>query len=156
RVAAQIAQYAVEYLTDYITDYRIQKAQKDLEFVKERYEEKKIEFERAQLNLARFRDANRNIVSAAAQTEEQRLQDQYNLAFNVYNGLAQQLEQARIKVQEETPVIKVLEPVSVAVERSKPKRGLVLIISIFLGGFLGVSIVFGEIIWANFKQQIKE
>ncbi|MFP4287907.1 MAG: Wzz/FepE/Etk N-terminal domain-containing protein [Bacteroidales bacterium] len=156
RVAAQIAQYAVEYLTDYITDYRIQKAQKDLEFVKERYEEKKQEFHQAQLALARFRDANRNIVSAAAQTEEQRLQDQYNLAFNVYNGLAQQLEQARIKVQEETPVIKVLEPVSVAVERSKPKRGLVLIIAIFLGGFLGVSIVFGEIIWANFKQQIKE
>lgn len=156
RVAAQIAQYSVEYLTDYITEYRIQKAQKDLEFVKERYEEKKQEFHQAQLTLARFRDANRNIVSAAAQTEEQRLQDQYNLAFNVYNGLAQQLEQSRIKVQEETPVIKVLEPVSVPVQRSKPKRSLVLIVYTFLGGFLGFGFVFGKLIWLNIITQINQ
>lgn len=156
RVAAQIAQYAVEYLTDYITEYRIQKVQKDLEFVKERYEEKKQEFHQAQLALARFRDANRNIVSAAAQTEEQRLQDQYNLAFNVYNGLAQQLEQARIKVQEETPVIKVLEPVSVPVERSKPKRGMVMVVSVFLGVILGMGWVFGKILVGKIRKGLKK
>ena len=147
RVAAQIAQYSVDYLTDYITDYRIQKAQKDLAFVQERHDEKKQEFHQAQINLARFRDANRNIVSAAAQTEEQRLQDQYNLAFNVYNGLAQQLEQSRIKVQEETPVIKVLEPVSVPVERSKPRRGMVMGICIFLGLTMTIGYLFGKYVW---------
>ncbi|TVQ06533.1 MAG: hypothetical protein EA361_19575 [Bacteroidetes bacterium] len=152
RVAAQIAQYSVDYLTDYITDYRIQKAQKDLAFVQERHDEKKQEFHQSQINLARFRDANRNIVSAAAQTEEQRLQDQYNLAFNVYNGLAQQLEQSRIKVQEETPVIKVLEPVSVPVERSKPNRGVVMVVMTFIGGIIGVSLVIGSLIYANLKK----
>ncbi len=156
RVAAQIAQYTVEYLTDYITEYRIQKVQKDLEFVKERYEEKKQEFHQAQINLARFRDANRNIVSAAAQTEEQRLQDQYNLAFNVYNGLAQQLEQARIKVQEETPVIKVLEPVSVPVERSKPRRGMVMVVTVFLGVIVGLGWVFGRIVLGGITKRLQE
>jgi capsule polysaccharide export protein KpsE/RkpR len=106
RVAAQIGQHSVNYLTDYITQYRIGKAQKDLDFIKDRYEDKKNEFHLSQLALANFRDANRNFVSLTAQTEEQRLQDQYNLAFNVFNSLAQQVEQARIKVQEETPVIK--------------------------------------------------
>ena len=153
RVAAQIAQYSVEYLTDYITDYRIHKAQKDLAFVKERHEEKKQEFHQAQVALARFQDANRNIVSAAAQTEVQRLQDQYNLAFNVYNGLAQQLEQSRIKVQEETPVIKVLEPVSVPVQRSKPRRSLLVIVFFVLGSLASIGAILGMHVIKVFKRQ---
>lgn len=155
RVAAQITQYAVDYLKEYITEYRIQKAQKDLVFVEHRYEEKKQDFHNAQLVLARFRDANRNIISAAAQTEEQRLQDQYNLAYNVYNGLAQQLEQARIKVQEETPVIKVLEPVQVPVQRIKPRRTLILVVFTFLGAFLAVGFILGRQIWISISHQLK-
>lgn len=141
-VAAQVAQFAVDYLTSYITDYRTEKAQKNFEFVKERHREMEKEFHQAQLALARFRDANRNIVSAAVQTEEQRLQDHYNLAFNVYNNLAQQLEQARIKVQEQTPVIKILEPVQVPLERSKPKRIRLIMMFTFIGGFAGLVYLF--------------
>ena len=148
-VAAQIGQHSVNYLTNYITEYRIGKAQKDLEFVQKRYEEKQKDFHLSQLALASFRDANRNIVSLTAQTEEQRLQDQYNLAFNIYNSLAQQLEQARIKVQEETPVIKVLEPVQVPIERSKPKRTQMIMLAVFLGGVFGVTAVLGMLIWSN-------
>ena len=154
-VSAQVAHFAVEYLTDYITEYRTEKAQQDLEFVKDRYEEKKNEFHEAQLKLARFRDENRNIVSAVVRTEEERLQNQYNIAFNVYNNMAQQLEQSRIQVQEKTPVIKILEPVQVPMERSKPRRSLIIVISVFLGGFLGVGAVFGKIIWGNIREQLK-
>jgi uncharacterized protein involved in exopolysaccharide biosynthesis len=155
-VAAQVAQFAVDYLTGYITEYRILKAQKDLEFTQDRAAEKEKEFHQAQESLARFRDANRNIISAAVQTEEQRLQDQYNLAFNVYNGLAQQLEQARIKVQEETPVITLLEPVSVPVERSKPKRGMVMVVTAFLGVIVGLGWLFGTVLWGGIARRLKE
>jgi hypothetical protein len=40
---------------------------------------------------------NRNVVTSLAQAESQRLQNEYNLAFEVYKGLATQLEQAKIK-----------------------------------------------------------
>ena len=150
-VTAQIAEFTVNYLVDYITKYRIEKAHKDLAFVKDRYAEKEREFYQAQQALARFRDANRNIVTAAAQTEEQRLQGQYNLAFNVYNSLAQQFEQALIKVQEETPVIKILEPVQVPNERSKPRRSLIMVISVFLGVFWSIGIIVGKTIFRNFR-----
>ena len=153
-VAAQIADFAVKYLTDYITEYRVGKVRKDLEFVKERHAEKEKEFHQAQLALAKFRDANINIISAAARTEEQRLQDQYNLAFNVYNTLAQQLEQARIKVHEETPVIQILEPVQVPVEKSKPRRALILVIAVFIGGVFGVILAFFRLHWAKFISRI--
>jgi uncharacterized protein involved in exopolysaccharide biosynthesis len=141
--AAQVADFALEYLKGYITVYRIEKALKELEFIEKRFIEKEEGFFLAQETLAQFRDANRNIISARVQTEEQRLQDQYNLAFNVYNGLAQQLEQARIKVQEETPVMQVLEPVTIPVKRQWPKRGLILVVSCFLGTFVGIGYITG-------------
>ena len=156
RVAAQIGQHSVNYLTDYITQYRIEKAQKDLGFVKERYEEKKKDFFLSQLALANFRDANRNIVSLTAQTEEQRLQDQYNLAFNVYTSLAQQLEQARIKVQEETPVIKILEPVQVPVKRSAPRRSLILFVSFIMGLVISIGLVFAKLELNNINERFRK
>lgn len=140
-IAAQVTDFAVNYLSNYITEYRIEKAKTDLQFIYERYKEKEKEYLYAQKELAQFRDANRNVQSAAARTEEERLNNKYTLAFNVYNGLAQQLEQAKIKVQEETPVIKILEPVQVPVERSKPRRSLILVVFVFLGGFIGAGFV---------------
>jgi LPS O-antigen subunit length determinant protein (WzzB/FepE family) len=146
-VSAQITDYAVKYLANYIVEYRIEKAHRDLQFVKDRYDEKKEEFLKSQFTLAHFRDANMNMVTASARSEEQRLQDHYNLTFNVYNSLAQQLEQARIKVQETTPVIKILEPVQVPFERIKPKRSLIILISVFLGSFAGIIAFLGKRGW---------
>lgn len=154
-ITAQVANFAVEYLSNYITEYRVEKAKTDLQFIQERYFEKEKEYLYAQKELAQFRDANRNVQSAAARTEEERLNNKYTLAFNVYNGLAQQLEQAKIKVQEETPVIKILEPVQVPVERSKPRRSLILVVFAFLGGFIGVGYMLGKLIWINISQQLK-
>jgi capsular polysaccharide biosynthesis protein len=138
-VTAQIAHFAVNYLTDYITEYRLEKVRRDLKFFEDRYAEKENEFRKAQLALARYRDANINVISSEVRTEEQRLQDHYNLAFNGYNAMAQQLEQARTKVQEETPVIKILEPVIVPVVKSKPGRFLIMVVSILLGGIISIS-----------------
>lgn len=148
-VAAQIADFAVEYLTHYITEYRLEKVSRDLEFITKRHSEKEEEFHSARLALARFRDANINIVSAAARTEEQRLQDQNNLAFNIYNELALELEQARIKVQEETPVIKILEPVMVPVEKSGPSRSIIVFMLTLVGGILSLGYLYARQIWVD-------
>ncbi|MCF8346951.1 MAG: lipopolysaccharide biosynthesis protein [Bacteroidales bacterium] len=141
-LSAQVAQKAQKLLQDYITQFKIEKATAQFHFIEERYNEKKREFETAQRRLASYRDANKNITSATARTEEERLENEYQLAFEVYSELAKQLEQARIQVKEDTPVFSVIEEVSVPVEKSKPKRSLILVIWIFLGGILGIGIVF--------------
>lgn len=149
--SAELAKKSVQLLTDYITDYKISKAQKNLKFVLERFEEAKTNFENYQEQLALFNDRNRNVVTAYAQTEYQRLQTEYNISFEVYKGLATQLEQAKIKVKEETPVFTVLEPVKVPIEKSSPKRTIVLVVSVFFGGFIGLGIIYLRISWRNFK-----
>ena len=143
-VSAQVADQARELLQRYITQYKIKKAVDQLTFIEQRYQEKKSEFEKTQEQLARFRDQNKNVSSALAQTEEDRLQSEYSIAMNVYNELAKQLEQAKIKVKEETPVFTVLEPAIVPQEKSKPKRVLIVTIWTFLGGIIGTGIVFGK------------
>lgn len=143
-LAAQVAEKAQQLLQEYVTNFKIEKASAQLQFIKERYADKKQEFRNAQAALAEFRDRNKNVTSALAQTELERLQNEYQLAYEVYSQLAKQLEQARIKVKEDTPVFSVIKPVTVPIEKSKPNRPLILIIWIFLGGIIGVGWVFGR------------
>ena len=140
--AAELAKLSIDLLTEYVTNYKVSKAKENFNFVQARYDEAKANFEKTQEALALFNDRNRNVVTALAMAESQRLQNEYNLAFEVFKGLATQLEQAKIKVKEETPVFTVLEPVKVPVDKSKPNKMLVLLGSIFLGALLGLGFIF--------------
>ena len=140
--AAELAQLSIDLLTEYVTNYKVSKAKENFNFVQARYDEAKTNFEKTQEALARFNDRNRNVVTALAQSESQRLQNEYNLAFEVFKGLATQLEQAKITVKEETPVFTVLEPVQVPVDKSKPKRILYILASILVGFFASIIWIF--------------
>lgn len=155
-LAADVANKVSQLLSDYIIDYRTDKARVDLIFVEARLAEAKERFEVAQERLALFRDASHGRQTAMAQTEEQRLQSEYDLTFNVYNTLSRQMEEARLKVQEETPVIKIIEPALVPQEKSAPKRKLIMIVCVFLGGFVGLGIVLGALVAGRVKGQFAE
>lgn len=154
--AAEVAMKVQEMLQRYITEFKIAKAADQLKFVEERYNEKKAEYEKAQARLASFRDRNKNVTSAIARTEEERLNGEFNIAYNVYNELAKQLEQARIQVKEDTPVLSVIKPVVVPIEKSKPKRAMILAVWLFLGIVFGIGIVFGRGFIIEIKKRFNE
>lgn len=156
KVAAQVAHKAQELLQKYITEFKIKKAAAQLDFIGERHAEKKKEFEKAQTNLAVFVDRNKNVTSAMARTEQDRLQNEYKLAFEVYSQLAQQLEQAQIQVKEDTPVFSIIKPVTVPIEKSKPNRPMILVIWTFLGGIFAVGWIFGKQFLATVKTKWNE
>lgn len=139
--AAQLAERVQTLLQRYITEFKIEKVQSNLDFVQERFDEAKRDFEQIQQERAVFKDANKNISSARAQTQEEQLDTRYNLALSVYSELAKQLEQAKIQVKETTPILTVIDPVTIPLERSKPKRALILVLFTFLGGFAGIGLV---------------
>ena len=149
-VAAQLVDSVVSSLTRYIVDYRTQKAKTDLAFVEARHKEAEEKYRMAQRNLAGYKDRNKNVILASALTSEQNLQAEYNLAFNVYNTLSQQLEQAKMKVQEKTPVFKVVEPAKVALGKSKPLVLIVMMISLFVGCVVGLVLVAFKLIKNKF------
>lgn len=139
--AAQLAERVQTLLQRYITEFKIEKVQSNLDFVQERFDEAKRDFEQIQQERAVFKDANKNIYSARAQTQEEQLDTRYNLALSVYSELAKQLEQAKIQVKETTPILTVIDPVTIPLERSKPQRALILLLFTFLGGFAGIGLV---------------
>lgn len=139
--AAQLAEKVQTMLQKYITEFKIEKVQSNLDFVQERYTEAQRSFDGIQEQRAAFKDANKNIYSARAQTEEEKWDTRYELAQNVYTELAKQLEQARIQVKETTPILTVIDPVTIPNERAKPKRSLIMIAFTFLGGFCGIGLV---------------
>jgi uncharacterized protein involved in exopolysaccharide biosynthesis len=141
---AQLAEKAQQLLQEYITRFKIEKAKAQLDFVQERYNEKEKEFKYIQEKLARYRDKNKNILTAADRTKIERLESEYQITFAVFIELAKQLENSRIQVKEETPVFSIIKPISVPIERFKPKRKQILFIWVFIGIIIGVALVFGK------------
>ena len=146
--AAQLTSRVQSLLQRYITEFKIEKAKAKLNFIEERYNEAKKQFETKQKELASFRDANRNFASEVAKTTEERLSNEYTVALGVYSELAKQKEQANIQVKEDTPMFTIVEPVTVPIERSKPRRAFLIAGFTFLGFFLAIGLVF-VLIFAN-------
>lgn len=137
--AAQVVEVTRLLLEKYIINFKIEKVKQNLDFISEQFEEAKKDFEKKQLALAEFQDANQNVIQASKKTNEDRLTNEMTLSFNVYSELAKQLEQAKINVKEMQPVLTVIEPASVPLKKSKPNRPLILIGFIFLGFFFSSS-----------------
>lgn len=156
RPSAEMVKRAQILLQEAITDFKIQKAKDQMVFVEERYAEKEEAFTAAQNKLARFRDQNKNVSTAMAQTQMERLQSEFSMASSVYTELAKQLETQKIQVKEDTPVFTIIDPVSVPLDKSKPKRPMILIIWTFLGGIVGVGMVFGKQFMGSLKEKWTE
>lgn len=153
--AAAVTEYTITELTEYLTEYRTEKVLRDLTFVEEQLATAEARFEEAQLTLAEFRDSNQGTLSAKAQTEEQRLNSEYQIAFNLYNGLTQQYEEAKLKVQEETPVFKTLEAVQVPLE-DETSGAMILLVFIMLSGIGSIGWIFVHPLIEQFKTAVEE
>lgn len=139
--AAQMAQATLELLQRYITEFKIEKVQSNLDFVQERYNEAKSNFEDIQSRRAKFRDANMNTTRYSAHAELEKLDAEYSLALNLYKELSTQLEQTKISVKETMPVLTVITPVTVPYKKSKPKRVVILFAYTFFGVLAGAGSV---------------
>ena len=140
-VAAAVAKLSLDYLTNYITAYRTDKARKRVVFLAQQVGEAKQRYQAAEYALSNYRDRNRSVYLNTAKLDEQRLQADYLLEQSVYNDLAKQLEQAKIKVQEDTPTFKTLEPAAVPLQKSGPKRTLIMLGFAIAGVIVTIAVV---------------
>ncbi|WP_285545277.1 GNVR domain-containing protein [Dyadobacter frigoris] len=140
-VAAQVTQAASTYLLKYVEDYRTGKTVREVAFLEQQVLEAKRREQSAELLLQQYRDRNRNPFLNVARIEEQRLQSDYTLAQSLYMDLVRKLEQSKIKVKEEQPIFKVLEPTKIPLRTSKPRRLIIAGVFTILGSFLGVLFI---------------
>ncbi len=154
-VATIITDYGMNFLTNYITNYRTEKSKRDLNFLAERLDAAKGKYFNNQAKKAQYSDQYQLSMMKlqAADLQRERIESEYKLSSSFYNTLLQKYEEAKLKVQQETPVIKVLEPPVVPNKRSEPKRAIIVLIATFLGGIFGI--IFGLIRKKNYKLVVK-
>ena len=73
------------------------------------YKERQQEYYVAQKKYADYVDTHDNLILQSVRAEQERLQNDMNLAYQVYSQVANQLQVARAKVQEEKPVFAVID-----------------------------------------------
>lgn len=149
---AELALKAQELLQTEITRFRTEKSQKDLDYIQDRFNESKKEAESLQASLAAVSDRSQNMIGSRERIQRERIQARYNVANAVYTDLAKQLEQAKLQVKRDTPVLTVIQPVTVP---SKPSnsRSKTLIVWTFLGFVLGCGWVLARGYLPKLKEQ---
>jgi capsular polysaccharide biosynthesis protein len=139
---AQLADNAQVILEKLIRQYKMRKAESQLDFIQELYNQKKIEYENAQNDLANYQDANRIISNSIGLSKQQGFQDSYNLAFGIFNQISGQLEAKKIEVQESTPVFSIIQPSIIPKSTVGPNHILTILVALFVGLFLGLMLIF--------------
>lgn len=155
--AAIVADSAVHKLQEYIIDYRTRKAKQDYDFQLSLCKQYKKEYFEAQQEYAKFADANRNVILQTVTSEKERLQKNLTLAEQIYSQSMGQLQVLRGKVQEAKPVFAVVEPATVPLVPTSPKKMLIIIAFAFLAFvFESAWILFGKDIYHDFKNELKK
>lgn len=140
--AAQVSEQLYKLLEKYVINYKTEKVQENLAFVEQSYTEARRDFLQKQANLAAYQDANRGIITATGRATEARFRSEYDIAFTIYNELAKQREQAQLSVKEEKPVLTVINPVIVPLQKSEPNTSRIIMIWVLLGLLLSSVWVF--------------
>ncbi|GCB35817.1 chain-length determining protein [Bacteroides faecalis] len=132
KVAAVVADSVVHKLQECITGYRTSKAKEDCIYLEKLFKERQDEYYTAQKKYATYVDTHDNLILQSVRAEQERLQNDMSLAYQVYSQVANQLQVARAKVQEEKPVFAIVEPAVVPQQPSGTGKKTYVILFVFL------------------------
>lgn len=150
-VAAQVARFSMNYLTDYVSNYRTEKIKREVDFLGQKVAAARGKYYTNQVQKAQYGDQFQigTMRLQSADIQRERLESEYKMSSGVYNELLKKYEEAKIKLQQETPVFKVLEPPAAPTQKSEPKKSIILLGTCFIGIMLGI--VAGLVRKGNYK-----
>lgn len=141
-VAAVIADSVQNRLQKFITDYRTQKARIDLDYNRKLLVEAEARYDEARKDYSAYSDAYRKSIFEDKNTERQKLETKLQIESRAYSQVATQVQVAEAKVQEETPAFTLLQPATVPVRKSGPKRAQTCLIFLFLAAIVTTLYIF--------------
>ena len=153
KVAAVVADSVVRKLQEYIIDYRTTKAKEECLYLERLFKERQQEYYDAQKKYADYMDSHDNIILQSVRAEQERLQNDMSLAYQVYSQVANQLQVARAKVQEEKPVFAVVEPAVIPLYPSGTSRKIYVLAFIFLSVCI---VIFWKLLGEDILNKFKE
>lgn len=131
--AAQMAGHLEKLIHEALINYRLDKINQELDYLEETYSQKREEFVSIQNVLAEFKDSNLSLTLSSSQNELNRLENDYEMAFDIFKEVATALEQKRIEKSKNTPLIKTIQPIVVPFRKSAPNRPITVILFMIMG-----------------------
>ena len=143
-ISADLANAVVDNLRNFVVTYRTEKSRDNLDYFKGLYDETRSEYLKAQRAYAGYVDSHQNITSRSTLVYQQQLQNEAQLKYQMYSQTSQNLMNAEAKVQQEAPVLVVIQP-GIAPRSGHPSRIKIAFLWLVLGGALGLAFVlFGK------------
>jgi len=136
-VAATMNDTLMNRLQDYITEYRTKKARHDVEYYQKLCTEAYNDYEEACDKYGQFADSHMQSVLQMVSNKQEQMENDMAQKYNTYTTFYTQLQAAKAKVQECTPVFTVIQSPSVPVKASSIPRSLIVVLFVLFGGVLG-------------------
>jgi uncharacterized protein involved in exopolysaccharide biosynthesis len=138
-LAALVANRFVEYLHEFNARTRQSRARERRKFAENRLSQAQRDLRAAEQELRAFYERNRSWQQAPQLLfEEGRLRREVDVRQEVHLTLSREYETARIDEVNDIPVITVVDRAVPPEEKSKPKRHMVVIVALMVGGIVGV------------------
>ena len=154
-VVATVMEAITENLKNYMSNYRTSKARQDVANLSIICQQRKDDYYEAKQAYAKYIDANKNVILQSANAEKDRLQQEMNLAYQVYSQVAGQLEGARIQAEQAKPVFVIINPPTVPIRKTAPSKAKLLIVFTFIAGCcVSTWVLFGEDYWKKIKENL--
>lgn len=119
-VSALVADSLQAAIQAYVTDYRTRKELDRLTQNEALLHQARQRYYRAQEEYAKYMDANLDLATLSSRIDRANLRTRMQQAFTEYSRLTTLVQANRMRVANERPVLKVIEPACVPVHRASP------------------------------------
>lgn len=121
-VAATMADSIRTRLQAFITNYRTSKARVDVAYYQKLTDKARQDYQKIVNAYSAYADSHRDMIMQSYISERDELENDMQNALTIYTGMNQQLQNAKAKVQENTPAFTTLKCASVPILPAGPKR----------------------------------
>ena len=135
-VCQTLADSVRERLQDFIIKYRTSKARRDVEYYEKLADDARAEYEKTRRLYAKTADANLDVILEIEKSKIEDLENTMQMQYNTYTAMNTQLEAARAKLRQYTPVFTVVKGADVPIKATGPKRMIFVAFWVFMTFFV--------------------
>ena len=129
-LSAIVGKLVLERLLIYVSSLGTFKQKSNLDYLSQRLSEAESNYKLAQRKYAGYKDNSLGVIFESAQTNNQLLSNNLTIAFNIYNQLAGQFEQAKLELKKDMPYFSILEPITIPSSPIEPNLVQLIFLSI--------------------------